>query len=583
MPPSGAVKKTDLSDQMQVIQHRSQETRHTKSAFINSIEKIRDLIRGIRGGAQKERRARYQRQTNTDMQVFTSEPLPTPPDTTPAIFQLFQAYNLAPPRSGGEAGTSVKPANFQLLRDMSVIYDIARICIEKRKDQIKALDWKIVPSDKEDRTDYKDAIKSAIGFFEFPDRNNDFDDWISALLEDLLVIDAMAIYRRKDRTGRLYSAEYLDAATIKPLLDAQGRLPEPPKDAYQQWMYGYPNAGISSDNLIYARRHVRGHAVYGLSPLEFLVYIVNTYVMRERFDMDRYAEGNIPEMLVPVPENWTIKQIQDWQNYFDNYFQNAGDQARKRRAKFVPPSMLAGKMLKPESIDTTLMEWMAMITAVSFGLHPHEVIPTLASNRSLSEIIERRNEKFGIQPLVYFVEAKLNIILRYWLRKPNLSFKFAVKELMSPEEQSRIDERYVRTGIKGIDEVRLDMEMTPSGVPRFITTAQGLILLDDLKAFSEKSFEERAAMGFILSPQNITGLEQQTNQQKLPKTVETEKALIDMELKQWKTFMVNQVKNGGRDREFVAQYIPEETVSQIKGELGSKPDVATIRSVFDNL
>ena len=45
------------------------------------------------------------------------------------------------------------------------------------------------------------------------------------IVEDQLVIDAPAIYLRRDRGGQPWAAEVVDGSTILPLVDATGRRP----------------------------------------------------------------------------------------------------------------------------------------------------------------------------------------------------------------------------------------------------------------------------------------------------------------------------------------------------------------------
>jgi hypothetical protein len=62
------------------------------------------------------------------------------------------------------------------------------------------------------------------------------------LLEEMLVIDAAALYPRYNRGGSLYALDIIDGATIKPLIGEDGRSPEPPDPAYQQILKGIPAA-----------------------------------------------------------------------------------------------------------------------------------------------------------------------------------------------------------------------------------------------------------------------------------------------------------------------------------------------------
>ena len=47
-----------------------------------------------------------------------------------------------------------------------------------------------------------------------------------------------------------------------------------------------------------------------------------------------YTEGNTPEALIGVPQDWSPAQIRDFQDYWDSL--TSGNSAAKRRSKFVP-------------------------------------------------------------------------------------------------------------------------------------------------------------------------------------------------------------------------------------------------------
>ena len=81
-------------------------------------------------------------------------------------------------------------------------------------------------------------IDEAIAFFQSPDKEHTWADWLRILLEDLFVIDAPCIYPRKTLGGDLFALEVIDGATIKRVLDNTGRLPAPPDTAYQQILHG---------------------------------------------------------------------------------------------------------------------------------------------------------------------------------------------------------------------------------------------------------------------------------------------------------------------------------------------------------
>lgn len=127
--------------------------------------------------------------------------------------------------------------------------DLLRLAIETRKDQLACLKWSIrergAPAGKEQSARAKE-IESHL---RKPDGVYPYRTWLRGLIEDLLVIDAPTIYVRQGRTRPI--AETIAGDTIKVLLGVDGRRPEPPEAAFQQFLKGVPGAKYSTDELVY--------------------------------------------------------------------------------------------------------------------------------------------------------------------------------------------------------------------------------------------------------------------------------------------------------------------------------------------
>ena len=235
-----------------------------------------------------------------------------------------------------------EPVSFGTLRRLADDYDLLRLVIETRKDQVSRMGWSIKPRSGVASSDAR--LASLIAFFSRPDRLHTWADWLRLLLEELFVIDAPALYCRRDRGGRLQALMPLDGATIKPVIDAWGRTPQPYQDvtrtiwptAYQQVLHGFPAVNYSTRDLIYRPRNLRVNRAYGFSPVEQIVTTTNIALRRQLFLLEYFTEGNIPDSLIGVPDGWTPDQIATYQKYWDAYF--SGEAGRRRRAKFVPGS-----------------------------------------------------------------------------------------------------------------------------------------------------------------------------------------------------------------------------------------------------
>jgi len=97
------------------------------------------------------------------------------------------------------------------------------------------------------------------GIFSHARPEHFWSSWLRQLLEDLFVIDAPALYPRRTRGGQLFALEAIDGATVKRLLNADGRTPAPPDPAYQQVLHGLPAADLTTRDLIYRPRNIRAH------------------------------------------------------------------------------------------------------------------------------------------------------------------------------------------------------------------------------------------------------------------------------------------------------------------------------------
>jgi len=126
-------------------------------------------------------------------------------------YQVAQNINITP--------TRLIP--FTTLRSTADQVDIIRRCLEVIKNKISSMDWDIVLSDDaseriaaesgkdhvramaEARQKFTDDIARLRAFWEQPDRANGYTwaDWLNTLLEDCLVLDAVAIWPQKSVDG----------------------------------------------------------------------------------------------------------------------------------------------------------------------------------------------------------------------------------------------------------------------------------------------------------------------------------------------------------------------------------------------
>lgn len=352
---------------------------------------------------------------------------------------------------------------FAQLRALADNYDVLRLVIEKRKDQMECLKWTIqkrdVESTKDNESQRKDRkVDEAIAFFQSPDKEHTWSDWLRILLEDLFVIDAPCIYPRKTLGGDLYSLEVIDGATIKRVLDNTGRLPLPPDTAYQQILHGMAAVDYTADELIYRSRNNRSYKVYGYSPVEQIIMTVNIALKRQLHALEYYTAGSVPDALVGVPESWPADDIQRFQEYWDLLL--SGETAERRKMRFVPGELSRNfKETKQPPLKDVYDEWLARVVCFAFSVEPTPFVAQV--NRSVAETSREQSLSDGMSSLKNWVKALIDDVLARYMDMAAYEFVWQEEESLNPKEQAEIYAIYKNAGILTADEIRAELGKEP--------------------------------------------------------------------------------------------------------------------------
>jgi hypothetical protein len=381
-----------------------------------------------------------------------------PPDVAGRQWDFPSGYNLSTlPRV-------YEPVTFATLRGLADAYDLLRLVIETRKDQVARLDWSLSARNKKLGNDPRiTAIKA---FLVRPDGRHAFADWLRLLLEELFVIDAPALYKSRDRAGRLIALLPIDGATIKPVIDDWGRTPQPYVEngetlypvAYQQILKGYPAIDYSVRDLLYRPRNIRVNRAYGFSPVEQIITSVNIALRRQAFVLDYFTQGNIPDSLIGVPENWTPDQIASYQKYWDAYFD--GDLTRRRRAKFVPGGVAKTFVqTKEPDLKSPFDEWLARVVCFAFSVSPQALVSQM--NRATAQTQKETSQEEGLAPVLAWVKGLIDDLLADEFGAPDLEFVWSADPAIDPQTQETILTSYATKGILTINEVRAALGREP--------------------------------------------------------------------------------------------------------------------------
>lgn len=364
-----------------------------------------------------------------------------PPDTAGRQFD-FPAYVNTQQRPRVDT-----PTSFDDLRNLADQYDLLRLIIETRKDQMEPLQWQIVPKEKNVEPDAR--CKAIFDFFCMPDKQHTWAEWLRILLEDLMVIDAPAIYPRFTRGGELYALEPIDGATIKRVLDYYGRTPLPPNPAYQQILKGMPAIDYTSQELLYKPRNMRSYRIYGFSPVEQIIMTVNIALRRQINQLEYYTKGNVPNLIFSVPETWGAEEIAKFQLRWDQI--NEG--GIKSNGRFVPHGVQPYDT-KPPALKDEFDEWLARVVCFAFSVEPTPFVKQ--TNRATSETAREQSLAEGLRPLKSWVKSLVDQVIAQHFGATDIEFRWIEDKSVDPLTQAQINGIYLDKKVYHPDEVRVE-------------------------------------------------------------------------------------------------------------------------------
>lgn len=405
-----------------------------ESIFQRLVQGVRYVVQGVEPGGW----------------MSPGQPLPPMAQETARgrAFDFPVAINL------NQSPRSMEATSFQTMRNLADGYDLLRLIIETRKDQLSKFNWKVGPIDPE--KDEDDRCKKLRDFLRYPDREHSWDIWVRALVEEMLVIDAATIYPRKTFGGDLYSLELIDGATIRRIIDNTGRTPLAPSPAYQQVIKGMPAVDYSADELVYRPRNFRVNKFYGFSPVEQVISTVNIALRRQSSQLSYYTDGSTPDLIFQCPETWQPDQIREFKTYWDALLKGSAEE--RRGTMFVPhgtePVNVKEAMLKDE-----YDEWLARIICFAFSIAPTPFVKQM--NRATAETIQQQALNEGVAPLQKWIKDSLDYIIQRHAGFEDLEFQWDEEDAIDPFVQSQIFGAYIDKGVLTEDEVREELGRDP--------------------------------------------------------------------------------------------------------------------------
>lgn len=514
--------------------------------------------------------------------------------------------NMPVSHDGVSKKTSFYNVSYSQFRQFADSYPIVRACINHRIAQVTQLDWMVSPTevivdDKKEKETYE-ITKKVKNLLKYPtgDKSTTFRGFITQIVEDALVIDAVAIERIRNFKNEVVGWKPFDGATIELIAYPDGRIPEPPEAAYQQKVNGQVYSKLTTDDMYYGKIHPRTHTLYGMSPIEVLVATITTALKLQSYNLAYLQDGNVPEGFVEIPKDIASspEQLREWQSAWDAIF--SGDPRYQRKLKFLPEGMKYHETKKPSDMTFERFEkWLLLNTCAAFKVSPQDIGFTFDANKAIAETQWEIGKERGMMPLVHFIKEMMDQMIQDDLGHEDLEFVFTNLNPTNRLEEAKVFQILVNAGAISIDEWRIGEGKKPIGVPHFISTPIGPIFTHDLIEQSEAGFEPAMPYTKPVETGATTGTKpegtgtktgnqvtnpdtarRQARQESMGDTGGASKNDVISDIKKWKKVAKNDLKSGKPFRKFRSNILNQRTQWMIENGLKTVEKKEDIDSLF---
>lgn len=359
-----------------------------------------------------------------------------------------------------------------MLRGMRDSWGVLATIIATRQDQLLRIPWTIQRKDKPRAGGA--AVDEMRKFFRRPDGKLSYSQWSRKLTDDLLVIDAPSIYFSRDRKGRPLTAEVIDGATIFPLIDDAGRRPDSiveldddgieylrRQPAFQQIIKGLPMLDLDESELMYVPMRPRPNMpMFGYPPTEQIYIETSEAILKTIYQRNFWGEGNIPDLIVNVPKEWSPRQIAMFQGHFDAML--SGNLNLKSKVRFLPGDMkpFDVKNSSGESLWSQRDEMLIRLACYSYSVSPTPFVKQ--TNRSVAQNAQQTAEEEGLYPLMAFWKDDIiDPIIQERFGYEDIEFIFLPRPEPDADKQAKIHDMQIKNGERTRNECRNELGWEP--------------------------------------------------------------------------------------------------------------------------
>jgi hypothetical protein len=286
---------------------------------------------------------------------------------------------------------------------------------------------------------------------------------------------------------------------------------------------------------------------------------INTMLRLMSYVLTYFTEGNTPEGFLDIAvDNAAPASIAEMQKMFDALL--AGNDSERRKIRIIPK----GSAYQPvktfdASAFTDLDLFLTKKVLMAYEVQPHEVGLTEQVNRAVGETQENITYRRAIKPLIGYLEDIFTDIIEVDFGVKDLRFKFSGYETEDNLLKAQTHQILVQTGIKSIDEIRMDEGLDPLGITQFYALGGQLLYLPDLQRGSiEGAPPQPAQTGFF----------------------GRDMAAAEKDLAKWEKKALADKEQGRTARPFISEFIPSDILDDIETGLAACIDGLAVKALF---
>jgi hypothetical protein len=464
--------------------------------------------------------------SNTDGSVITSLPLGDARNTDAGpLIDITPWLSAMPPMSpvapksyeirsrDFEIGENLNlvpgDGKFPILRTFADKWNVLRTIVDTKKDLMSAVPWSIKPDPKPGeskkelraRATADPVVKQLTEFFESPDGEHTWNQWIHQALEETYVIDALPIQVVRDSKNKIAKLMVVAGDTINRVIDDRGWTPGKGKDgkyqtAYQQVISGGGNGSggvnqrdLTIEDMIYAMRNPRVNRKWGQSSVEKIYTYAMTGILADSFIQGYYTGGNQPPGIAFISD-MTPGQVEEMAERFNALYR--GNLEKRRDIAFLPAGP-NGKsvqfvptkepLLKPDIYDQLVRFACAEFSVPSV---PFEK----PMNRASAQEAGEQAQVAGLEPDIAWLAELINRIIKndLYFGLKGYTFTFGPRRDVDAKTQMEVDTGYAKNAILTVDEIRDELGKEPfkdvkeASMPGVMTPNNGFIPLSSADA-----------------------------------------------------------------------------------------------------